>query len=251
MYNVENYWNKVAENITLRTDTKLIAGDDEPYYRYKRNEFLKFLDKIDFQSKKILEIGIGPGGNLEYLYDKGCRDLAGVDISDKMVELAQEQLKGKNIEVQKTNGIDLPYKDSSFDLVFTSTVLQHNTDEKLLFQLIQNICKVAKNEIIIFERIERTIKGHESNLGRPVSYYSSVFLKSGFELIEVAFLKIQVSYLVCGLIRKKLNPRIRKEGEPLTKLSIRLEKFLLPVTKILDKIFPSKRDVAMLRFIKC
>lgn len=250
MYNTEAYWNEVADNISVRKDTKLIAGDDEPYYRYKRKQFLKLLDKVDFNGKKILEIGSGPGGNLEYLYNKGYRDLSGADISDKMIAIAQELLKGKNIDIRKTNGVDLPFADLTFDLVYTSTVLQHNTDETRLIQLISNICKVSRAEVIIFERIEKTIKGHESNLGRPVSYYSSLFARNGFQLAEVRYLPIQASYLVCGFIRKFFNPKSRKEGEPLNKFSILLEKVLLPVTKLLDRIVPSKRDVAMLRFIK-
>jgi SAM-dependent methyltransferase len=250
MYNTESYWDVVAENIAVRANTKMIAGDDEPYYRYKRKEFLKLLDKVDFKTKKILEIGSGPGGNLEYLYNKGFRNLSGVDISANMITIAKEQLKGKNIDIQKTNGIDLPFKDLSFDLVFTSTVLQHNTNEKILIHLINNICKVSKNEIIIFERIENTIKGHESNLGRPVKYYSSLFTNNNFHLLEVKYLPIKISYFICGMIRKIFNSKNRKESEPLTKLSVLLETILLPLTKILDKIFANNRDVAMLRFIK-
>lgn len=250
MFNTESYWDEVADNITVRVDTRLIAGDDEPYYRYKRNEFLKLLDKVDCINKSILEIGAGPGGNLEYLYNKGCRNLAGVDISGKMVAIAKEQLKGKNIDIQKTNGTDLPFSDSSFDLIFTSTVLQHNTDEAVLIQLINSICKTAKTDVIIFERIEKKLKGHESNIGRPVSYYSSLFSKNGFHLVEVNYLPIQCSYFVCGVIRKLFNSKNRKEGEPLTKFSICLEKILLPATRLLDKIIPSRRDVSMLHFTK-
>ena len=33
---VRAYWDKVAENIADREHESVIAGDDEPYYRYKR-----------------------------------------------------------------------------------------------------------------------------------------------------------------------------------------------------------------------
>jgi hypothetical protein len=104
--------------------------------------------------------------------------------------------------------------------------------------------------LIIFERIENKIKGHESNTGRPVEFYSSWFKENGFILTETKFLKIQASYYVCGAIRKLFNKKTRKEGEPISKTSYLLQAFALRITKFLDKIITSKRDLGMLHFKK-
>jgi len=247
-YNPETYWDTVAENISSRPGLKIIAGDDEPYYRYKRRRFLELLDTLDFSSKTVLEIGSGPGGNLDFIYKKGCKKITGVDISQQMVSLSKSLLAGKDIDVLKINGKDLPFADKSFDTVFTSTVLQHNTDEDVLQQLIKEICRVSENEVLLFERIESTIKGHKSNLGRPIGYYENILKSHDFALTEKHSLPIQTSYFVCGIIRKLFNRRDRKEGEPLTKFSIALEKVTLPVTSVLDKVVPSNRDVMLLKF---
>jgi len=53
LYHPEPYWNEVAKRISRREKAKIIAGDDEPYYRYKREKFLKLFDKIDFRIKKF------------------------------------------------------------------------------------------------------------------------------------------------------------------------------------------------------
>jgi SAM-dependent methyltransferase len=247
-YNPETYWNDVARNIGSRGDLKIIAGDDEPYYRYKRKRFLEVLDQIDFRNKSVLEIGSGPGGNLDFISKKGCRKITGADISSEMVALSSQLLKNKAVEIVKINGRDLPFPDQSFDLVFTSTVLQHNTDEAVLHQLVKEICRVSEKEVLLFERIEDRIKGHESNLGRPISYYEKLLNGHGFELTETQPLPIQASYLVCGIIRKVFNSDKRKEGEPLSGFSLFLEKMTLPITSILDKMIPSKRDVILLQF---
>lgn len=247
-YNPETYWDTVAENISSRQDLKIIAGDDEPYYRYKRRRFLELLHSIDFSGKTVLEVGSGPGGNLAIIYEKGCSKITGVDISQHMVTLSKQLLAGKNIEVFKTNGTDLPFADRSFDIVFTSTVLQHNTNEAVLHQLIKEICRVSKSEILLFERVESIIKGHESNLGRPIEYYEKILHTNNYKLTAKNSLPIQASYFVCGPIRKVFNRRDRKEGEPLTQLSVVLEKLVLPVTSIVDKIVPSNRDVMLLKF---
>lgn len=247
-YNPENYWDKVAEQISSRNDLKIIAGDDEHYYRYKRERFLELFETLDFKNKSVLEIGSGPGGNLNVVYSKGAKSVTGADISYQMVELAKSNIAGKKIQVIKINGEELPFPDESFDIVFTSTVLQHNTDEQVLKKLVKEICRVSSNEIYLFERTEKTIKGHDSNLGRPVEYYEDLLKSHGFNLKNIQYLPIQASYFVCGVIRKVFNSKSRREGENLTKTSIILENVTLPITKALDKIIPSKRDVTFLRF---
>lgn len=94
-YNPETYWDTVAENINARQGLKLIAGDDEPYYRYKRRRFLELLNTINFADKTVLEIGSGPGGNLDFIFRKGCNKITGVDISQQMVLLSKGLLAGK------------------------------------------------------------------------------------------------------------------------------------------------------------
>lgn len=247
-YNVEEYWNNVAENIKSRDVKNLLEGDDEPYYNYKRKLFLQLLDSIDFEGKKVLEIGSGPGGNLHYLKQKKCKEIAGVDISASMIALSKRILADDKIIVRKIDGTSLPFPDKYFDIVFTSTVLQHNTDEKELAGLINNICRVSGSDVILFERIEKKIMGHETNTGRPVAYYADLLEQLDFTLIKTKFLKIQASYFVCGAIRKLFNRRSRNESEPISKLSRNLELVFLPLTKILDKFIGSKRDMGMLYF---
>jgi ubiquinone/menaquinone biosynthesis C-methylase UbiE len=249
-YNTEAYWDKVAQEIGSREDLKIIAGDDEPYYRYKRKLFLQLFDTIDFSNKSVLEIGSGPGGNLHHLSQKGCSKIAGVDISPQMVELSKKLLEGKGVEITKIDGLHLPFDNNSFDIIFTSTVLQHNTDDEKLKQLMTEIGRVAAKEVILFERIERTIKGHETNLGRPVGYYEAIMNQGGFSLAETKFLPLQASFFTCGAIRKVFNRSDRKEGEPISRLSYSLESIALPVTRLLDKVIPSRRDLGMLRFKK-
>jgi len=249
-YHPEPYWSEVAERIASRADLKIIAGDDEPYYRYKRAEFLKMLDSLSFKNKSVLEVGPGPGGNLKVVKGKGPAELKGADISQDMINLATKNLNDPSIELRKSDGTNIPFEDDRFDLVYAATVLQHNTDEAMLSDLIKDMCRISRDEIHIFERIDDPIAGDELCLGRPVGYYEKFFNDNGFSLVSSKFINIHISYLICGAIRKLLNPKTRKEGEPLNGVSLLLQKLTLPVTKVLDKIFTAKRDVAHLSFKK-
>ncbi len=249
-YYPEQYWSEVAKRIKSRTGKNVIAGDDEPFYRYKRKQFLKMLSTIDFEHKKVLEIGSGPGGNLEYVHQFNPQKLVGVDTSSEMVALASQNLATKNIKIHKINGTSLPFESNTFDIVFTATVLQHNTDEAMLKQLFAEIARVSAKHIFLFEKVDASIKGDELCLARPVNYYATLAKNHGFELVETQFINIYVSYLFSGVIRKFLNSKNRKEGEPLSSFSILLQNILLPFTQFLDPMFKVKKDVAKLAFVK-
>ncbi len=248
-YHPEPYWSTVAKRIHDRGDANVIAGDDEPYYRYKRERFLEMLTTVDFGGKSVMEIGHGPGGNLKFILGSTPppRKLMGVDISSEMGALARSILP-EEVELTKIDGTQLPFPDKSVDLIFTATVLQHNTDEKMLKPLIKEIARVAKREIYIFERIDDPIAGDELCLGRPVGYYGDLFKAEGFDLVGTEFINIHASYLMAGTIRKVLNPKEREEGQPLTPFSLGLQEALLPLSKRMDKVMHKNRDLAKLSF---
>jgi hypothetical protein len=118
----------------------------------------------------------------------------------------------------------------------------------MLLELMAEMCRVSRDSVILFERIEDEIKGDELCYGRPVGYYSAVCEKHGFQLVESSFINIRTSYYVCGAIRKGLNPKERVEGEALNGISVFLQNITLPITKLTDKVFTSRKDVAKLHF---
>ncbi len=247
-YHPESYWSEVAQRIDSRGDQNVIAGDDEPYYHYKRQKFLELLTGLDFTDKSVLELGSGPGGNLNVIYPYRPARLVGADISATMIELARKNLHSPDIELVKIDGEHLPFKDREFDLSFTATVLQHNTDEEMMKKILFELCRVTDKELVLFEHIEPELSGDELRMGRPVAHYERLCQEKGFELARVDFININVSYYVCGIIRKGLNPRTRKEGEPLNGISVLLQNLSLPITKQLDKVFTAQKDLGRLIF---
>lgn len=249
-YQPEPYWSEVAKKIADRgTGDNVIAGDDEPYYWYKRRCFLKMLQELQLEGKSVLEVGCGPGGNLLEILKQAPKRLEAVDISSDMIALAQQKV-GTDVAITKVSGTQLPFVDNSFDVVLTVTVLQHNTDHTMLEALLREIGRVAKQQVVLFERVEDPLKGDALCEGRPFSFYHKLLGSRDYSLTHKSFLDVRVSYMACGVIRKLFNPSSRKEGDPLTVLSIRLQKIALLFTKPLDKIFKAKRDLAKMVFVK-
>lgn len=249
-YNVQEYWSEVASRIKDRNDRKnVIAGDDEPFYRYKRQKFLDLLLHNDFEGKTVLEIGCGPGGNLKELTGKSIKKLAGADISQDMLDLAKSKLPSE-VSLHKTDGFTLPFEDKSFDIVFTATVLQHNTDDNMAEQLIKEMTRVSRQKILIYESLSPFLTGDVLCKWRPPSFYIDHMKNGGFTWESTKFINVSISYYMAGAIRKVLNSNNRKEGEPLNRFSMILQKLLLPVTSILDKIFVTKKDLAQMVFVR-
>ena len=102
---------------------------DEMEALYKRNygqtrtelngQFLREIDR----SIRILEVGSNIGNQLLCLQRMGFYNLYGIELQSYAVELSKS--KTKRINIIEGSAFDIPYKDSYFDLVFTSGVLIH------------------------------------------------------------------------------------------------------------------------------
>ena len=164
-----------------------------------------------------------------------------------MVALAKGNIDHHKVEIIKIDGEHLPFPDKSFDIVFTATVLQHNTDESMVRNIVPELCEMCKEQLILFERVEATTSGDELCMGRPVSFYQELCEKEGFVLDKTEFINIQASFLASGVIRKVFSPN-HKEGKKMNNLTVRLQETVLPFTTKIDPFLPVNRDLAMMIF---
>ena len=101
-----------------------------------------FLGKLKINN--ILEVGCNVGNQLVLLQSQGFRNLYGIEINDKAIEISKHT--SNNINIIQGSGFDIPFKDSYFDLVFTSGVLIH-TNPKNIKRLMSEIYRVSKKYI--------------------------------------------------------------------------------------------------------
>ena len=88
---------------------------------------LMFLGNLD-RTIKILEVGSNVGAQLHGLQKIGFKNLYGIEIQPYAVEVSKQNTK--NINLIQGTAFDIPFKDSYFDIVFTSGVLIHiNPDD--------------------------------------------------------------------------------------------------------------------------
>lgn len=254
-YDIESYWSRVASDIRKRGPENYVAGDDDPYYRYKRATFLRrFLATLDVAGRRVLELGCGPGGNLLELVGRGPTLLVGVDISACMLTLAQRTLEGipVPVELKKTDGQRLPLDDRSVDLAFTVTVLQHNVDPAGLSLVIAELCRVTADRIVIIEDTggARTAPEGSTFLARPIDAYQIEFARHGFGLQTAAYLNLRHSRRVHQAIRRRLVPANHREGQPLSAPVKTALTLALAITRLLDKTSSDTEDLTRMVFVR-
>jgi pseudaminic acid biosynthesis-associated methylase len=77
-----------------------------------------------------LEVGCNVGGNLLWLAEiLGAENVAGVDVNERALAAARERVPGADLRL--ASALELPFADASFDLVFTTGVLIHQSSGDL------------------------------------------------------------------------------------------------------------------------
>lgn len=97
-------------------------------YRYRTESHIPAnLDRIDFASKCVLEIGLGQGADAEQIARR--RGVySGVDLTDESVKRTRMRFVLKELpfgRIEQASALDLPFDDNTFDIVFSHGVLHH------------------------------------------------------------------------------------------------------------------------------
>ena len=113
---IQNYWNHRYTGYSKVNQKEL-----EGIQRERWKEQLKRLLSAN-QTLKVLDIGTGPGFFTIILEELGYTTITGIDVSEKMLEVAKENIQkyGKNnssIQLIQMDAQRLEFKSESFDII--------------------------------------------------------------------------------------------------------------------------------------
>lgn len=110
---------------------------DESVQLFEKRLRLANVDPRSFEGKICLDAGCGGGRNSIAMARLGAARVTGVDIGEKGLEDARRRAGDlANIEFKHGSLLDLPFADSSFDMVWCAGVVMHTADpERALDQL--------------------------------------------------------------------------------------------------------------------
>ena len=124
---------------------KLTRSPLTKFYRDLMVKKLKFFEIVRNENASILDFGCGFGYFLNYFYNKGYKNLHGIDPDKKLLNQVPKQIKTSLQFGQKTN-----LENNSFDVVFIYCVLHHVGKDKDYFEVIDEVMRVLKPKGYLF-----------------------------------------------------------------------------------------------------
>ncbi len=108
-------------------------------------ELKRFPRSTNSRALRALEVGCGPGRLMRPL-SRRFGEIHGVDVSDEMIRLAREKLRGiPHAHVHLSSGADLAqFADESFDVVYSYAVFQHIPSRDVVWSYLSEIVRVLK-----------------------------------------------------------------------------------------------------------
>ncbi|MFC6177152.1 class I SAM-dependent methyltransferase [Companilactobacillus huachuanensis] len=79
----------------------------------------------DFQGKVVLNLGCGYGWHDRYAIEKGATAVVGVDMSEKMLQVAQSKTSSNKITYVHDDITKINFEDNKFDIVLSSLALHY------------------------------------------------------------------------------------------------------------------------------
>ena len=181
------------------------------------------LDLVSIEpGMKILDVGCGTGSlTIAAKQKQGLEGtLVGIDPSSNMIDLAIKKADNAGVEVDFRVGVmeDLAFDDDNFDLVLSSLMMHHLTDDlkEIGLQEIQRVLKPG-GMLLIIEldpaafSLASFVHGHSAQLSAELEATRQKMELSGFEAIEFGRLSFRGFTFLIG--RNKLSAQVKPNGK--------------------------------------
>lgn len=138
----------------------------------------------DLKGKRILDLGCGTGRNLTEFAEAGASEIIGIDVSEKMLSLAEENCRSfDNIRLLKLGMEDISALSGPFDLVYSSLAFHYAEDFE---KLCRDICFLLSDGGTLLFSQEHPLTTADGNghynydeSGTALSYTFSSYMDSG------------------------------------------------------------------------
>lgn len=145
-------------------------------YGVSRTDMITFIFN-NTSINSVLEVGCNIGNQLNHLQSNGYNNLYGIELQSYAVEKSKELTRGINII--QGSAFDIPFRNSYFDVVYTSGVLIH-ISPKDINQALTEIYRTSNRYIWGFEYFseqyeEINYRGHKGKLWK--TNFAELYLK--------------------------------------------------------------------------
>jgi len=141
---VKSYWERrpcgMVDDLELGSEAYFRRIEE---HRYTTERMIRDVAELErWSGMSSLEVGVGQGTDLVQFARAGAQ-AAGVDLTEAGIALARQRLAQERLDgdLRVADAVELPFADSSFDLVYSWGVLHHMPDPGLALEEIHRVLK--------------------------------------------------------------------------------------------------------------
>lgn len=182
----------------------------------KYNIRARLSEALKVAKGRTLDIGCQHGGYSYNLREQGC-DVTAIDISLSYIKKAKKRVQ--NVDYSQADAGSLPFKDSVFDTVILSEVLEHVADPEVV---VKEVFRILKNNGIVYV----TVPGYVDDSDEHVRLLTKRKLVKLFHNYSIKF-KDNINAKSTIMVAEKNNKKNECAFENNFKIEIRPLKILL------------------------
>jgi SAM-dependent methyltransferase len=155
---VRDYWNRHIHDLEITPHPVGSRGffeDLDQYHFEKLHHLLRLIRFDEYQGRRVLDVGCGAGVDLARFARAGA-EVVGIDLAISAIVLARANLSQQGLpgRLHIADGEQLPFPDSSFDLVFAHGVVQYTADPQRLVDECRRVLRPEGEAIFqVYNRI--------------------------------------------------------------------------------------------------
>lgn len=205
-----------------------------------KRRVIKIITELELKLEdKVLDCGCGDGLYLKTIKELGKYNIIGFDLDGNNLKLAQGYINNNHVPFIQGNICNLPFKDETFDKIFSTEVLEHVPDDKQAAKEIHRVMKSGGTFIVTVPNhnypllwdpinwfLER-ITGHHIQSGFWAGLWNmhlrlyhpeeieSLIKEAGFKIISIEPLThycVPFNHIVLYGLKKVLNTGVLPEG---------------------------------------
>ncbi len=209
--------------------------------RHRYTEYAPWMPSVmgfnDFAGARLLEVGCGMGSDL-LQFARGGAKCTGVDLTPRSVEISRHRFEvyGERGNFLLSDGERLPFKDESFDVVYSNGVLHHTPDTAGAVREVHRVLKPGGTAKVMLY--------HKNSL----AYWGEIILRHGVvggELVrghtpeEIMSRRVEYSeHDARPLVKVYTQKQSRKLFEMFTEVKTEVEQMTRAELRFLSSLVP-------------
>jgi len=158
---VKEFWNKSSCGEVYASGPSDVGYyEQHSHMRYQLEPYIRDFSRFaDGRDKDVLEVGVGMGADHVEWARSYPRTLSGIDLTPRSVDHTLKRLSmyGLSSEVRIGDAEALPYRDNSFDIVYSWGVLHHSPNTSQAMREVHRVLRTGGTaRIMIYHKYALT-----------------------------------------------------------------------------------------------